>query len=67
MTRYAKAVAALLGTISTWGVTAIADEGINGIEWFGLLGALGTIAAVYGIPNTPPVGQASDPNMSEQG
>lgn len=52
MSAYAKAVAALLGAVSTWGVTA-APDGIAGAEWFGLLGALAAVAAVYAVPNTP--------------
>lgn len=65
MSRYAKALAALFGAVGTWGVTA-AQDGIQQTEWFGLLIALGTVAAVYGTPNTPPPGQPADPAMSEQ-
>jgi hypothetical protein len=66
VSRYAKSVAALLGAISTWGITAAAEGGVNAVEWFGLLGSVGTVIGVYAIPNTPPGGQPSDPAMSEQ-
>ena len=66
MSRYMKTIAAILGTVSTWGITAGSSEGISGVELYGLLGALSGAFAVYGIPNTPPAGQAADPNMSEQ-
>ena len=66
MSRYLKTIAAMLGAISTWGITAAAEGGINSVEWFGLLGSLGTVIAVYAVPNTPPAGQPSDPAMSEQ-
>lgn len=65
MSRYAKSIAALIGAVGTWGATA-AQDGINSVEWFGLLTALGTVLAVWGVPNTPPAGQAADPGMSEQ-
>lgn len=65
MSRYAKALAALLGAIGTWGATA-AQDGISSVEWFGLVTALGTALAVYGVPNTPPAGEPPDPGMSEQ-
>lgn len=48
----AKAIAALLGAVGTWGMTA-ASDGIQSIEWFGLLVALGTVVAVWAIPNEP--------------
>lgn len=66
MTRYMKTIVAILGAISTWGITAAADEGITSVEWYGLLGALAAALAVYGAPNTPPRGEVADPNMSEQ-
>ena len=47
---YAKALAALLGGVATWGVTA-ADHGITASEWFGLLAVLATVAGVFAIPN----------------
>lgn len=54
MNRYSKSIAAALGSVSAWGVTAAATGGISGVEWYGLLGALGTTLAVYGIPNSAP-------------
>lgn len=52
MSTYAKAIAALFGAISAWGITAIQD-GIDGAEWFGLLGVLGTVLLVWATPNAP--------------
>lgn len=66
MSRYFKTVAAVLGAISTWGITAAAEGGINSVEWFGLLGSLATVIGVYAVPNTPPSGKPSDPAISEQ-
>lgn len=67
MSRYSKTIAAILGAISTWGITAAADEGINAVEWYGLLGALAAVLAVYSVPNKPPADEPADPSMSEQG
>jgi hypothetical protein len=50
---YAKAIAALLGGIATWGVTAATDNAISLVEWFGLVGVVGTAIAVFAIPNKP--------------
>jgi hypothetical protein len=66
MTRYAKTVVAVIGAISVWGVTACAADGVSMAEWFGLLGAVATSLGVYLLPNTPPTGQPSNPNISEQ-
>jgi hypothetical protein len=52
--RYAKAVVALLGAVSTWGATAAAEGGIDQVEWFLLLGALGTALGVLAVPNQEP-------------
>lgn len=54
MTAYVKALAALLGAVGTWGVTA-SDGGIGAGEWFGLVVALGTALSVYAFPNVPAV------------
>jgi hypothetical protein len=68
MSRYAKTVAAILGAIGTWGMTAYTTGSeITGDEWFGLLVALGTAAAVFGVPNKPPAGEASRSDISEVG
>lgn len=65
MSRYVKTICAVLGGISTWGITAAADNAITQVELFGLLGVLSTCLAVYAFPNTPPDGEA-DPNISER-
>lgn len=67
MTRYIKTISAVLGGVSTWGITAAADNAITNVELFGLLGVLSTALAVYAFPNTPPEGEPSDPGISEQG
>lgn len=53
MSLYAKALAALLGGIATWGVTA-SEGGIDAAEWFGLLGVIATAVAVFAVPNSTP-------------
>lgn len=53
------AVAGLLAA-STWGVTALADERVDSVEWFTLLGAVVTAAAVYVVKN----GEDDDPTTS---
>ena len=53
MTAYAKAISCFLGTISTWGVTA-APDGIQAVEWWGLLGVIASTFAVYAYPNREP-------------
>lgn len=53
MSKYAKAIAAFLTTLSGWGVTA-SPNGIDGAEWWGLLGVLTATFAVYAVPNSPP-------------
>lgn len=46
-----KAIAALFGSVSTWGITAWQnDQAITGDEWFGLLGVIGTVVAVFVVP-----------------
>ena len=67
LSRYWKTIIAVLGGISSWGITASADNDITQVELYGLLGALATALAVYGIPNSPPSGEPADPNMSERG
>lgn len=57
MSTYRKAIAALLGSIGTWGMTAAAEGGITGAEWFGLLAVLGTTSAVWGLPNDTDPGE----------
>lgn len=56
VTRYVKALSALLGGVSTWGLTAAVDNAISQLELFGLLGVLSTVLAVYAFPNAPTEG-----------
>lgn len=52
---YMKAVVALCGAVSTWGVTAAVDGHFDGVEWFGLVGAVGAALAVaMSPPNAVP-------------
>lgn len=67
MTRYWKTILAVLGGISSWGITAAADDAITQVELYGLLGVLATALAVYGVPNSPPEGEPADPDISERG
>lgn len=53
MSRYAKAIAAALLAVSTWGATAASEGGVDAVEWFGLIGALATVIGVYAVPNSP--------------
>lgn len=66
MSRYVKFFSALFGGIATWGYTAASEGGIDTAEWFGVLAVLGTALAVFQFPNTPPEGEARDPDMSER-
>lgn len=50
---YIKAIIAILGGISTWGITAASDNAITPVEIFGLLGVLSTALGVYAFPNAP--------------
>lgn len=52
MTRYLKAIAALIGGVSAWGLTAASDNAIQMAEWFGLVGVLATALAVLAVPNS---------------
>lgn len=65
MTRYSKAIFAVIAALATWGVAAAADGVYDQIELWALLGVVGTAAGVYLIPNTPPVGEPRDPEISE--
>lgn len=66
MSRYAKFFIALLGAVGAWGATAwINDNQFTVDEYFGLMLALATAFGVYQVPNTPPPGEPSDPNISE--
>jgi hypothetical protein len=57
------AVIGLLGAV----VTGLADGHLTAIEW--VVAALAGVTAggaVFGVPNRPPAGEASDPHLSEQ-
>lgn len=62
----AKALAALLTSLGTWGYTAASDGTIDPAEWFGICGVLVAGLAVFAYPNTPPAGEPGDPEVSEQ-
>lgn len=47
---YMKAIVALCGAVSTWGITAAVDGAFDPVEWFGLLGAVGAALAVASSP-----------------
>jgi hypothetical protein len=63
MTHYLKAIVALIGGASAWGLTAASDNVITMAEWFGLAGALATALGVLAVPNGP----AEDPVDPEAG
>src|SRR5207244_3932537 len=67
MSRYAKFIAALLGSVATWGVTAGADNGYTQVELWGLLGVVAAALATLSIPTDPPKGEPADPDVSERG
>jgi len=67
LARYRKSVAALLGSVATWGLTAGADGTYDQVELWGLLAALAAVFAVWGTPNDVPAGAPRDPGMSERG
>lgn len=64
MTRYFKFIIALLGGLSSWGVTASVD-GYEDAELWGILAILATALAVFVVPNTPPPGEPRRPDVSE--
>ncbi len=67
MTRYTKTAVAVLIAALTVLASAITDERITNAEWINVaLAALGAVG-VYVLPNKPPLGQAPDPGVSEQG
>lgn len=49
---YRKSIAGFLASLATWGYTASAD-GIQGPEWWGLLGVIAATLAVFGVTNEP--------------
>lgn len=66
MSRYAKALIALLGAVATWGITAAEDNAYSQVELWGALLAAVTALGVYAWPNQPPRGLPADPEVSEQ-
>lgn len=66
MPRYRKSIAALLGALSTWGIASY-EGGYSQGEWWALVGVVGTVVAVWGIPNDTPAGEAPAPGVSERG
>ena len=64
MSRYAKAVSALLTALVAWGYS-VAPHGITTKEWFGLALVLNAAVVVFAVPNTPPPGEPARPDVSE--
>lgn len=62
MTRpvYLKAIVGALLALATWGGTALSDENVSSVEWFGLLGAVVTGGLVWLVKN----GEDPDPTTS---
>lgn len=66
MSRYAKFIVAIVGSIAGWAATYFPDD--PGVQmWVGLAVAVSTAVGVWATPNQPPAGEDADPNMSEQG
>lgn len=65
MTRYAKALAALLTALAAWGATA-APDGYQSAELWGLAAVAAAGLTVYAVPNRPPRGRRRRTDMSEQ-
>lgn len=51
----AKALIASLTALGTWGGTALADDHVTGVEWFGLTGVVVAGLAVYATKNAAPL------------
>ena len=51
MRQIAKAIAATLTALGTWGATAALDGSIDGVEWFGLCGVATTGLLTWAVPN----------------
>ena len=66
MSRYSKALVAVVGAIATWASTYYPDSP-SVQKWVGLALAIVTVASVYLVPNEPPKGKARRPDISEQG
>lgn len=66
LSRYAKFIVAIVGAVGTWAATYYPNDP-DVAKWVGLALALATCISVYAVPNQPPAGEPSNPNMSEQG
>ena len=66
MSRYAKAIVALLGAVATWGITAAEDGVYTQVELWGALLAVVTAVGVYAYPNDRPSDEPYDPDISER-
>lgn len=66
MSRYAKFIVAIVGSIAGWAATYFPDDPSVQM-WVGLAVAVSTAVGVWATPNQPPAGEAADPNVSEQG
>lgn len=53
LSQYRKAVGAFLALLSTWGVTS-SEDGIDGVEWWGLVGVIGGALLVERLSNEKP-------------
>ena len=51
MSHYLKAIVAFLTALGTWGATALADDSVSAVEWFGIIGAVVAGLAVYQAKN----------------
>lgn len=70
MSRYMKSIIGFLGATQAWGVAVTLEKSeggrsIVGGEWFGLCAVIIAGLLVFGVPNTPPEGEPSDPAVSE--
>ena len=66
MSRYVKALAALIGAVATWGITAAEDGIYTQVELWGAALALATALGVYALPNDRPADEPYDPDISER-
>lgn len=54
MNAYRKTIAAVIGSVLTWGLTAhMPDGSIDRGEWWGLAVAIATAVGVFAVPNGP--------------
>lgn len=65
MSRYAKLIVAIVGSIAGWAATYF-PQNAQVQMWVGLALAASTAVAVWATPNQPPKGQRRRRNMSEQ-